>query len=484
MRWLNPRKIFFFILLFVLAGIASWYVVFEQQHRSLESIVDKQNLIPVVILGSGPAGLSAGLFTARAKFPTVVLAGPLPGGQLSWVRQIENFPAKKRSSGQEVIQDLERQAKQFGAVIVQDAAQSINFNQWPFIVKTESEKELRALSLIIATGRVPKKLHIPGVDTYWGHGVGVCTICDAPFHKNQIVGVVGGGDTAVDHALQLASYAKKVYMFVRDGDLDAFETAQEYVKENPKINIMYHTEIKEIRGNGKNVQSLIIENNQTRKRSELPAQGIYFAIGWHPSTDIVQPEIKTNAKGFIKIGCQNQATNVEGVFAAGDVTNANANYGKAGAAAGSGIKAGMDAIDYLQNISVGPQLIKKDATLQTQVETDSSISEITSKEMFDQFIKKYSDNLILLEFYTEYCPVCKAIIPVLQDIQKTATPKTYAAKLNIQDVPDLVKKFGVSTAPYFVVLKNGEVIGSSSSARSKNEILKLLKDAPKNLKKS
>jgi thioredoxin reductase (NADPH) len=379
----------------------------------LEEAYGKDNLVPVIIIGSGPAGLSAAIYTSRAKLPTIVLTGDEVGGQLAGVREIENWPAKKKSSGEKVMDDLTKQAEHFGAIISLDNAILLDLSHWPFDIETENGEKLKAMAIIVATGRIPKKLKVPGVKKYWGKGIGTCTICEAPFQKGNIVAVVGGGDTAADRALQLANYAKKVYMFVKEGALDANGTVQDYLKNTKNIQIMLNTEVKEIKGTDDEIKSIVIENNKTDDISELPISGLYFAIGYHPNSDLVKKWIKLGPKGFIKIKGETQETNIPGVFAAGDVSET---YGKAGIATGSGIKAGIDTIEFLQNIGINQDEIRKlsGQFYKKRAMKEHTIPLIASLEQFNGTIK--NNEYVVADFYADYCPTCKALLPHLKEI--------------------------------------------------------------------
>ncbi len=195
------------------------------------------------MIGSGPTGLSAALFTARAGFKTVVLAGSQPGGHLSEISTIENWPGTPKMKGADLGQELERQAAEFGAHMLKDNAKDIDLSQWPFKIHTTDGTTLTALTIIAATGGEPKRLNVPGMETYWGKGVGVCTICDAPLNKGQTVIVVGGSDTAAERAMQLAPFAKQVIMVVREPQLPGkVAQVQKYLNEYDNISTMLNTQ--------------------------------------------------------------------------------------------------------------------------------------------------------------------------------------------------------------------------------------------------
>lgn len=318
----------------------------------LEKIIEEQNIFPVVVIGSGPAALTAALYTSRAKYPTLVITGDTLGGQLTEASNVENFPARPKMAGLDIMNDLKAQAQNFGAQLMLAKVASVNFNTWPFEIKLSNGDTISGLTVIIATGGAQKTLDIPGVKKFWGKGIGVCSICDAPFDTGKDVAIIGGGDTAADRALQLATFANKVLVLVRDKKMKAAQVAQDYLKNNGKVEILYNIEVKEIIGNER-VEGVEILDRNTGKTEELPAQSVYFALGFVPQSALFANALDLDDYGFIKIFDHTQETSKKGVFAAGTVEDPR--YQKSVTAAGDGGKAGIDAIEFLQAIGITPQ---------------------------------------------------------------------------------------------------------------------------------
>jgi thioredoxin reductase (NADPH) len=308
-----------------------------------------QNLIPVVIIGSGPAGLSAAVYTARAKYNTVILGGDF-GGQLSGVKYIENWPGREPSTGLEIMEDIKLQAEKFGAQMLDEKATSIDTTDWPFKVQTDNNQTLYACSIILSTGGIAKRLNVPGVEEYWGKGVGSCTICEAPLYKDKQVAIVGGGDTAGDRALQLAAQASKVYMIVKGDQLDAIATVQDYIKSASNIDILYNTQLENVVGDNDWVTGVSVKHSVTKQEKKLPVSGIYFAIGYHPNSELVKNKVALDSEGFIELKGVSQETSIRGIYAAGNVAVSDKQYGKGGVATGSGIKAAMDTLSFFNAI--------------------------------------------------------------------------------------------------------------------------------------
>ncbi len=440
----------------------------------LEQVYGTDNLVPVVVLGSGPAGLSAALYTARAKLPTVVLTGDNPGGQLADVREIENWPGKKKASGADTMDDLTEQAKHFGATILLDTVKKVDLSKWPFDIETENGEKLKAMALIVATGRIPKTLDVPGVKKYWGKGIGTCTICEAPFHKGHVVAVVGGGDTAADRVLQLTTYAKKVYMFVKESQLDASGTVQEYLKNTKNIEVMLNTEVQEIKGSDEGLTTAVIVNNKTGKVSELPIRGLYFAIGYHPNSDIVKDFVQTDSKGFIKLEGRTQKTDIPGVFAAGDVSEP---YGKAGVAIGAGVKAGIDTIDFFLDIGFNRDISQK---LTGRFFTKKKLAEhriplVSSLSQLQEFIN--NNEFVVVDFFADYCPTCKALLPHLKEIGSQYADLIKIIKVDYEKSREIGEKYQVKSVPYFLIFKNGQLVSQEQKIYTKQQLKQFIEKA-------
>ena len=267
----------------VLAGVASlvlvaWalYAAKRSATHDLKKVALQKNLIPVAIIGGGPAGLSAAVYTARSQIKTIVFAGFQQSGQLAQVKHIENWPSRDKVTGGQIIKDLEAQAKKFGAVLLYEQVKSADLSTWPFKLVSNEGTECYALSVIIATGSQAKRLNIPGVEEYLGKGVSSCAICDAPFNKDQHVVVVGGSDTAAELALQVAAYAKKVTMIVREPALQACATVQDYLLNCKNLTILYSTLLEEVKGDGSAPVSVRVRDSATRHQQEIPAKAVYL----------------------------------------------------------------------------------------------------------------------------------------------------------------------------------------------------------------
>ena len=300
----------------------------------------------VIIIGSGPAGLTAGLYTARAKLNPLVLEGTQPGGQMTITTDVENYPGFPDGIlGPELMDKMRQQASRFGADCRYETAAEVSFSNRPFKIKTE-KGDYTAESVIVSTGASALFLGVPGEEEYMGRGVSACATCDGFFFSNQEIVVVGGGDTAMEEATYLTKFAKKVHIVHRRDELRASKTMEERAKKNDKIEFIWDTVIDEIVGDENGVSGVKLRNVKTGEKSDFPVEGVFMAIGHTPNTSIFKGKLDMDDIGYLSVKNGSTQTNIEGVFAAGDV--ADHVYRQAVTAAGTGCMAAIDAERWLE----------------------------------------------------------------------------------------------------------------------------------------
>ncbi|MCS4238695.1 thioredoxin reductase (NADPH) [Myroides gitamensis] len=302
--------------------------------------------VSCLIIGSGPAGYTAAIYAARANLNPVLYTGMEPGGQLTTTTEVDNFPGyPKGVNGPMMMDDLKEQAERFNADIRYGIVSQVNLAIRPFQVEIDGTKSIIADTIIIATGASAKWLGLPSEKTYNGYGVSACAVCDGFFYKNQDVIVVGGGDTAVEEASYLAKLCKKVYVLVRRDELRASKVMQHRINSLNNVEILYHTELKEIIGKDNAVTGALVQSNSTSEEFILDVQGVFIAIGHQPNTKIFEGIINLDENGYIKTIPGTARTNIAGVFACGDVQDSI--YRQAITAAGTGCMAALDAERFL-----------------------------------------------------------------------------------------------------------------------------------------
>ncbi len=303
----------------------------------------------VLIIGSGPAGYTAGIYAARAGLNPVLVSGPQIGGQLTMTTDIENFPGfAEPISGPQLMENMRTQAQNVGVRMVDDKITEVDFNTRPFVCSSENGNEFTADTVIISTGSSARWLNLPSEKKYIGFGVSACATCDGFFYRGKNVAVVGGGNTAAEEALYLTGFAAKVYLIHRRDALRADAVMQKRVKENPKIEIVWDSVVDEVLGSEQplGVNGIKIRNVKTDAVSELMIDGLFVAIGHHPNTEVFKNFLKLDDNGYIMTAPDGTATNIAGVFAAGDVQDAK--FRQAITSAASGAMAAMEAEKFLQ----------------------------------------------------------------------------------------------------------------------------------------
>ncbi len=300
----------------------------------------------VVIIGTGPAGLTAALYTARADLEPVIFEGHEPGGQLTLTTDVENFPGFPEGvMGPDLINNMRNQAKRFGAEFVQETVTEADFSQRPFKITTNNQT-IEAETVIISTGASAKFLGLDNEKELTGKGVSTCATCDGFFYRDKIVHVVGGGDTAMEDATFITKFAKKVYVIHRRETLRASKPMQQRAFNNEKIEFLWNTEVKEILFDESGVTGIKVFNNQTNETTERQTDGLFYGIGHTPNTGFLNGQLKLDDHGFIDTH-DGPETNIPGVFACGDVQDPY--YRQAITAAGSGCQAAIKAERFLES---------------------------------------------------------------------------------------------------------------------------------------
>jgi thioredoxin reductase (NADPH) len=304
-----------------------------------------KEIYDVIIVGGGPAGLTAGLYCQRSALRTILFEKGMPGGQIAISKEVENYPGVGSISGFDLAERLVRQVRQLGLTIVQDEVMGISAGPELHATELASGARLQSVALILALGGSAKKLGIPGESEYLGKGVSYCGTCDGPFFKDKHVVVVGGGDTAVEESLYLSKLARKVSLVHRGETFRAVRVLQDRLRSEPRIDVLWNTTISSITGNGQAVEKVTLRHARTGRMTILSAEGVFIFIGYRPNSTLVPPAVQINERGFV-VTDERCATNVPGIFAIGDLRKKSAN--QIVIAAGDGAVAALAAARYIE----------------------------------------------------------------------------------------------------------------------------------------
>ena len=306
-----------------------------------------QTVENLIIIGSGPAGLTSAIYSSRANLNPLMIEGEEAGGQLMLTTEVENFPGfPKGITGGELIHEMRTQAERFGTRFLTQNVTKVDFSSRPFRVFVGA-KEFLAKSVIISTGASARWLGIPSEVNYRNRGVSACATCDGAFYKNVEVGVVGGGDTAMEEATFLTRFASKVYLIHRRDSFRASKVMIDRAMKNPKIEVIWNSEVIEVKGDGRSMNEVVLRNTVNGETQSKSLQGLFMAIGHKPNTDIFKNIIHLHDNGYIAVKPGTTQTNIEGVYAAGDV--ADHTYRQAITAAGTGCMAAIEVERWLES---------------------------------------------------------------------------------------------------------------------------------------
>lgn len=305
--------------------------------------------IKCLIIGSGPAGYTAAIYTARADLKPVLYTGLYIGGQLTKTSEVENYPGYPDGIlGPQMMENFHKQAENMGADLRIGFISHVDFSEQPFKVVIDENKTVLADSIIISTGATPKFLGLESEQKYAGHGVSACATCDGYFFKGEDVAIIGAGDTAAEEALHLSKLCRKVYMIIRKSNFKASKLMVHRVENTPNIEVIFNSDVKGINGDGTAVNSISITNSVTSLSSKIDVKGVFLAIGHQPNTQIFKSWIEMDDIGYIKTQNRSTKTNIPGVFCCGDAQDPT--YRQAVTAAGSGCMAALDCERYLLGI--------------------------------------------------------------------------------------------------------------------------------------
>lgn len=431
-----------------------------------------QTVENLVIIGSGPAGYTAAIYAARANLKPFMFegfqAGGLPGGQLMTTTEVENFPGFPEGiQGPELMDLMKAQALRWGAELVTEDVTSVDLRQRPFTIRSE-EREIKAHSIVIATGATAKRLDLPSEEQFWSRGISACAICDGatPIFRSAELAVIGGGDSAAEESVYLTKYGSHVHLLVRGEQMRASKAMQDRVLNNPKITVHFNAEAEDVFGEENHMKGVQIKNTQTGETDELHVRGLFYAVGHTPNTDLFRGQLELDEVGYV-VTQASVETSVEGVFAAGDVQDHE--FRQAVTAAGTGCMAAMLAERWLSANSLVQEFHQAPETQapaaepkpEKPEELEAEFDPLATRQTGGYALRKLfhdSDRLIMVKYVSPTCGPCHTLKPILDKAVDEFDGKMHLVEIDIQANPDIAETAGVASTPTIQFFKDQELL--------------------------
>lgn len=437
----------------------------------------------LVIIGSGPAGYTAAIYAARANLKPFMFegfqAGGLPGGQLMTTTEVENFPGFPDGiTGPQLMDRMKAQAVRWGAELVTEDVTFVDLSQRPFVIRSE-EREVRAHSVVIATGATAKRLGLPCEHQFWSRGISACAICDGatPIFRHAELAVIGGGDSAAEEAVYLTKYGSHVHLLVRGEKMRASKAMQDRVLSNPKITVHWNTETLDVFGEADHMQGVLIRDSKTQAESKLEVRGLFYAIGHTPNTGLFQGQLELDDVGYV-VTRNGVETSIEGVYAAGDVQDHE--YRQAITAAGTGCMAAMLAERWLSTNELAQEFHQAEAAAKpteatpqkTEAEAEAEFDLARTKHEGGYALRKLyhdSDRLIMVKYASPTCGPCHTLKPILSKIVDEFNGRVHYVEIDIEQDPDIAESAGVVGTPTVQFFKDKGLVGEMKGVKPKSQ---------------
>ena len=445
------KKIFLSVMLFVSSLGSSLTADYPASERETEA---------VVILGGGIGSLTSAVYLARAGLNPLVIEGGTPGGLLTQSHSVQNWPGEMEIEGRQLTEKVRLQAEANGARFLEEEVIEVDFSKQPFVLTTRSldkahkTRQIFADSCIVGMGTTPNFLGIPGEQTYWGRGVTNCAICDGSLYRDQVVGVVGGGDAAILEAHYLSNIAKEVHLFIRKDQLRANESHRiDALKELSNVTFHYNTEVAAVKGDENGVTGVVLKTGRNSPK-EFALDGLFLAIGSKPNSQLFKKALKLDEKGYIVLK-KDQETSIPGVYAIGDIVDPV--YKQAISAAGDGAKAALQSQQYLMEKSNRLTVMKKKKS-SPQANESGEVIEIVSVEQFENELKQ-AGSPVIVDFYATWCGPCKRLAPLFESSASRLVGKVKFLKVNVDNVGDLSRSYRIKAMPTALLFNDsGKVV--------------------------
>lgn len=441
----------------------------------------------LVIIGSGPAGYTAAIYAGRANLKPLVFegfqAGGLPGGQLMTTTEVENFPGFPQGiTGPQLMTQMKAQAERWGAELMTEDVLSVDFSQRPFKIRSET-REVQAHSVVIATGATAKRLGLPSEHEFWSRGISACAICDGatPIFRGVPLVVIGGGDTAAEEAIYLTKYGDHVHLVVRGEAMRASKAMQDRVLSNPRITVHWNSETLDVVGDAKHMTGVKIRDRKTGAESTIEAKGLFYAIGHTPNTALFKGQLELDEVGYIKVQQGSVETNIEGVYAAGDVQDHE--FRQAITAAGTGCMAAMLAERWLSVNGLVQEFERVQVEEPNEEKTAHSLSDVSEFSLAHtrhsgglalRKLYHQSDRLILVKYSSPSCGPCHTLKPILNKVVDEFDGQIHYVEIDVEQDPDIAEAAGVMGTPTVHIFKNRDKVAEVKGVKQKSQYRELI----------
>lgn len=443
-----------------------------------EKDIDGQtNVVPFLIIGGGPAGMSAAIYAARSKMPTVLLDDHevVKGGSSI----VENWPGIYPIKRKDLFARLKGQAEGFGATVVYDTVKQVDFSVWPYVVLTESGNEFKALSIIIATGSSLSHSPIKNEEQYWGKGIAPCSYCDAPRAQGKDVVVCGDGVHALLEALNIAPYARNITVVLSCVPQDIVLNAKqkERLARYKDITIQYNAQIEKVEGDGVWIKDLVVHSSENEKRT-IPVDILFVSSTRKANSELFSDALRIDKNGYIQPDGRTQEA-YKGVYVAGEVQDSQ--YKQAAVAAGDGIKAAIEAIQFLENLGVDYAKLKEIKTIlhplvQAKIEHELT-PHLESVDQLERVKKQHANEYVVVMFHAHGCHYCHEMMPIFQNIASSYNTKEIPTSFylaDVQSVSDFIQLLNIDGVPLFCIFHKGELLRKKEGVMKQEELISFI----------
>jgi thioredoxin reductase (NADPH) len=442
--------------------------------EDIKNLYEAKNRTDLAIIGSGPAGLSAAIFSARHGIPTYVFTGPNHLGYLKEGLLVENLPGADADSGINVMKKLEKQARHFGAHFIDDTIEGMDLTVWPRKLKG-ANRDYSAEAVIIATGAKPRSLGVDGESSYTYKGILSCGLCEAHLAKGQDV-IIIGGDNATERIFQLLPHAKSITLLLRSGSMNALPSMKKKIKELPTVKILYNQDVVKFLGDGKHLAGIDVLDKQTNKVNYMPTRWVFLSIGYTPNTELFRNHVDLDEDGYIKVDFSTYETSIPLVYAAGNVCDSR--YQLAATCLGSATQAAFNATQAITHLPISRDMVEKikDNAYVSEVSNEQfPIAEVQQENELENIIK--NNKFVVADFFVKTCPECRRVGIMLNSLASKYKDRITFIKVDDAKFDTLSKLYTIEYVPSLLFFSNGTMVDKIEDKLTEQQLEQKIKDA-------